>query len=101
MSFPYTFSFQLPNAAVAPSEAVLPRGARAAQFSRGIKFANVPGGRSDMVFHPGSGRVAHVNTVETVLNGPLGIEMSGNYSGAIKFRFRSYKEFPIPEKIRG
>ncbi len=104
MSFPYRFAFQFPNGeifsgSIAP--AIFPRDAVPDQFTRGVKFGNVPGGRADMVFYPGSGRVAHVNTVETVQNKPIAMEQNGRYSGAIKFRFRSYRNFSVPDRIKG
>lgn len=71
------------------------------QFARGVKFANVPGGRPEFVFYPGSGRVSHVNTIESVIQKPAAIAYDGMYSGVIKFRFRSYRDFPVPAKIRG
>lgn len=71
------------------------------QFVRGIKFANVPEGRPGFVFYPGSGRVAHVNTVETVIQEPAAISYDGMYSGVIKFRNRDYRSFPVPASVRG
>jgi hypothetical protein len=72
---------------------------RKLQFERGIKFANVPGARSDMVNAPAS-QVQHVNTVSSVLQGSIGeIERDGLYSGAIKYRFRDYRKFPVPKSV--
>lgn len=72
---------------------------RKSQFERGIKFANVPGARSDMVKAPAS-QVQHVNTVSNVIQNPIGkIESDGNYSGAIKYRFRDYRRFPVPASV--
>lgn len=71
------------------------------QFTRGLRFGNVPEGRSELVIYPGSGRVAHVNTVETVQNRPAAICLNGRYSGAIKYRFRDLRKFPVPVSIRG
>lgn len=69
------------------------------QFERGIKFANVPGGKADNVVHGGP-RVYHVNSVANILQDPGDIlTKTGVYSGNVKFRFRSYRRFPVPESV--
>lgn len=75
------------------------RDSRRDQFERGIKFANVPGGRADFVVHGGP-RVYHVNGVPNVLQeAGEKIQRSGMYSGDIKFRFRNYRRFPVPASV--
>lgn len=83
----------------ARGDALFVRGARALLTERGIRFANAPGGRSDLVVHGGE-RVQHINSVSTVMNLPASINREGTYSGVIKFRFRSYKSFPVPASVR-
>lgn len=81
---------------------ILTRGPRARQFLRGILFANVPDRNPNLLAHPGSGRVQHVNSVQNLIERPtdIGFNEDGMYSGAIKFRFRSYKRVPVPVKIK-
>lgn len=75
------------------------RDPRKFQFERGIKFANVPGGRADFVVHGGP-RVYHVNSVGNVRQLPFDtIRRDGMYSGAIKFRFRNYRNTPVPASV--
>lgn len=72
---------------------------RKVQFERGIKFANVPGGRADFVVHGGP-RVQHVNSVANILQTPGDtLSKTGTYSGDVKFRFRSYRRFPVPDSV--
>lgn len=93
------FSGSLPNPG--PYVASIPTGldARKKQFERGIKFANVPGGRADFVVHGGP-RVYHVNSVMTMLQTTSDrIERTGVYSGVVKFRFRNHRRFPVPASV--
>lgn len=72
---------------------------RRKQFERGIKFANVPGGRADFVVHGGP-RVHHVNSLLNVYQGPGDVLVdNGQYSGVVKFRFRDYRRFKMPDSI--
>lgn len=77
---------------------ILTRGPKVLTTERGIRWANAPGGRADLVDHGGE-RVKHVSSVQNVFSLPANINRLGTYSGAIKFRFRSYKSFAIPEKL--
>lgn len=75
--------------------------ARKRQFERGIKFANVPDGRADFVNHGGP-RVRHINSASNVLQKPTDVfEKTNEYSGALKFRFRSYRSVPVPASVTG
>ena len=75
------------------------RDPRRDQFERGIKFANVPGGRADFVVHGGP-RVYHVNSIPNIYLGPSDVLVdSGRYSGVVKFRFRDYRRFPMPDSV--
>ncbi len=69
------------------------------QFERGIKFANVPGGRAEFVVHGGP-RIYHVNSVQNIMQDPCDrLSPGGTYSGAVKFRFRSYRNFNVPAGV--
>ena len=75
------------------------RDARRDQFERGIRFANVPGGRADFVVHGGP-RVQHVNSLQNIFLGVGDVVVDdGNYSGAVKYRFRSYRDFKVPDSV--
>lgn len=95
---PLSGSLPNPGTYVTPTK-LYGHDARKDQFVRGIKFANVPGGRADFVVHGGA-RVKHVNSVQNIMQDPSdhGIRV-GTYSGAIKFRFRNYKNFSVPAII--
>lgn len=99
MPFPYTFTFQIPQGPN-PGVVTFERGPLAQQFERGIKFANVPGGRPEFLWDGGDDRVAHVNSVLGVNDGQIGIKTDGHYSGAVKFRNRDYRKFPVPASVR-
>jgi len=83
-----------------PSTPLYGADARKNQFERGIKFANIPLGRADFVQHGGP-RVRHINSVLNVQQKPSSDELNraGLYSGAVKFRFRSYRSIPVPLSI--
>lgn len=65
-------------------------------FERGIKFANVEGGKAENVIHGGE-RVYHINSAMNVLQLP--IDKSG-MNGLIRFRFRSKFDGKLPDKIK-
>jgi hypothetical protein len=71
------------------------------QFERGIKFANVPGGRADNVIHGGP-RVYHVNSVMCITQLPCDVARADdvNISGVIKFRFKRRHNSKMPDSIR-
>lgn len=58
------------------------------QFARGMKFANVPGGRPEFIVKRGV-QIFHVNCVETTLQEPSD---KANYSGVIRYRFPHYRD---------
>lgn len=77
-----------------PSTPIFGKDARKNQFERGIKWANVPGGRADFVVHGGP-RVYHVNSVCNLQQQPISSELprsakagfgSSGYDGTIRFR---------------
>lgn len=62
------------------------------QHDHGLHFANAFQGRASSV-QSVNGQVQHVNSVESIIFSPIDIPRDdGRYSGAIKFRFRSYKK---------
>lgn len=74
---------------------------RKKQFERGIKFANVPAGRAEFVVHGGP-RVYHVNSLCNIQQVPDKFETrSSAYSGVVKFRFRNYRNFKVPDSVSG
>lgn len=92
---PQVTSGALPNPGTfVPSTPLFGRDARKDQFERGIKWANVPGGRSDFVVHGGP-RVYHVNSLcnmqqqvissEAPRSAKAGYGSSG-YDGTVRFR---------------
>ena len=77
---------------------------RKTQFERGIKWANVPGGRADFVVHGGP-RVYHVNSLcnlqQQVISNEIPRSAKGGYGssgfdGTIRFR-----RVEIPPALRG
>lgn len=82
-----------------PQQAIFGTDPRKKQFERGIKFANAPGNRADMVVHGGP-RVQHINSLDAAHMNPMkSIPRDGTYSGAMKFRFRSYRNFGVPSSV--
>lgn len=78
----------------APSVPLFGKDARKSQFERGIKWANVPGGRADFVVHGGP-RVYHVNSLCNLQQQVISNEIprsakggfgSSGYDGTIRFR---------------
>ena len=93
------FSGSAPEPAAATGELLFGTDARKKQFERGIKFANVPEGRAEFVVHGGP-RVYHVNSVSNIIQeqDKLG-QRADSYSGVVKFRFRNYRNYPVPLSI--
>lgn len=90
---PFSGSFPDPGVYV-PSVPTLGLNAKKTQFERGIKFANVPGGKAENVVHGGP-RIWHVNSVQNLLQDPIDksvVAGPGSYSGAVKYRGRSYRK---------
>lgn len=103
MSYPTTYSWPIIPAS-ASSPPVLPnpgpgvpgtpssRDPRKIQFERGIKFANVPGGKASNSSI--GGRVYHVNTVQDVILPPIP-DLVNRTNGLVAFRNSPrYKETP-------
>lgn len=92
-------SFAVPNPGPGVESQPSYSDARKKQFARGIRFANVPSGRSDFVVHGGP-RVYHVNSVLNVTQQPID---KLDISGVVKFRGRNSKENikQVPAKVRG
>lgn len=80
-------------------EQILPPKERFDETS-GIRFANVSDGKASNVSSV-NGQVRHSNRVEPIsFDTSDKIEYDGRYSGVVKFRFRDYRNFPVPRKIR-
>lgn len=91
---PVPFSGSAPDPGVYVESTLRGTDARKNQFERGIKFANVPGGKAENVVHGGP-RVWHVNSVQNLMQDPIDksvVAGPGTYSGAIKYRNRSYRK---------
>lgn len=95
MAYPTTFSWPItaPTASAPPNVpnpgppvpgSQTSKDIRKQQFERGIKWANVPGGRADNLIHGGA-RVYHVNSVVNVTQETS--DKTGN-SGVVVFRHR-------------
>jgi len=97
---PFYFPIYFPSTTQpAPvSGLVWTKGAKTKLTERGIRWANAPDGRADLVTINGPS-VWHVSNIQTVIQQPALVERSGMYSGAIKFRYRSYRNFPVPISI--
>lgn len=68
---------------------------RKKQFERGIKFGNVPDGRSELLPHTDR-RVWHVNTVSNVIQSPCD---KPDLGGVVKFRHRPRFANKIPDSV--
>lgn len=82
-----------PVAGVATSE-----DPRKTQFERGIKWANVPGGKADNVIHGGE-RVYHVNSVQNVFLPPVA-DLPDRTNGLVAFR-NAARYTPTPASVLG
>jgi len=91
---------------------ILTQGARRKLTERGIRWANVPDGRSDLVHHGGQ-RVQHVSTVMNMQFRPIheehrepdprggknGVVVGEAPTGVVKYRFRDYRNSLIPSRV--
>lgn len=113
MAYPTTYSWSLvaatssavtpPAFSVAPSGPAAFQDARKFQFVRGIKFANVPGGRADFLVHGGP-RIYHVNAVMNILQQPSDKYFGEDptlMSGVIRFRGHAVRMVRVPATVRG
>lgn len=76
-------------------------GSKVLRYQRGIGFANVPRGKSDLVVKEDSEHQFYTNSVQPIVNRPGDqLSSSGVYSGAVKFRFRNNRSFPVPSKVK-
>lgn len=105
MSVTYTWDLLPPSGTLTPLPDVgtyveqTPTGTdpRKFQLVRGIKFANAPGGRSELASTAPAGQ-SHVSSGEGQ-HQPDEINANGRYSGAIKFKHRDYRKFPVPRSV--
>ena len=81
------------------SGVIMTRGAKALLTVRGIRWANAPGGRADLV--EGDERGHRTSGVCVPASLPASLSINGMYSGSIKFRFFDLRKFPVPAKVRG